>query len=403
MRLILPIFFLSLVFNINAQIDTLRIETKYWDNGVKKSKHYYYQLYAYNFVNWHPNGLKAAEGSYLDDITIKNSWNREGKAMVKDGNGNQRFYYENGKPKSEGEIINGKQSGDWNEYYENGQLKSNGNFGENNSYGLGRKYGLWNYRDENGQQTKTLDFTNNISKYHNHWEDGIQTIKEGNGSINEYFDNGVLMAKGQIKNGYKCGDWNEWYPNGQIRTKVKYTHCNTHYISYTNRDFKFIQSWDSLGNVIGKDSTGWHFIFDENQKLTRKIYHKNGKLDSLYITYFPSGKIEQVDKYRADKWIYRTIYFENGNKAYEFPREKDYTEHGTYKTWFETGEIYKIEEFNNGVHTQETVYFKNGQINYIRSNCHMEQVQDENDSTVFFIVEACDYIEYDKNGGLIKQ
>ncbi|HSP88457.1 MAG TPA: hypothetical protein VLN45_10015, partial [Ignavibacteriaceae bacterium] len=42
-------------------------------------------------------------------------------------NGYNKFYYENGKLSSEGNMRNGKPDGYWKTYYENGILKSEGN------------------------------------------------------------------------------------------------------------------------------------------------------------------------------------------------------------------------------------------------------------------------------------
>ena len=64
-------------------------------------------------------------------------------------------YYENGQLEvrenfKDGEIVNGL----WESYYENGQLERRGNIQER------KENGLWEYFDEDGNQTETKEYKN---------------------------------------------------------------------------------------------------------------------------------------------------------------------------------------------------------------------------------------------------
>lgn len=73
---------------------------------------------------------------YSQNVTVKNGYNK--------------FYYENGKVSSEGNMKDGSLDGYWKNYYENGKLKIEGN----------RKDHLldstWKFYDNKGKITKSI-------------------------------------------------------------------------------------------------------------------------------------------------------------------------------------------------------------------------------------------------------
>ncbi len=56
------------------------------------------------------------------------------------------IYYDSGKTKAFGELINGEKSGTWKTYYENGKIESIGFYFKNN------KSGKWKWYYDNGQR-----------------------------------------------------------------------------------------------------------------------------------------------------------------------------------------------------------------------------------------------------------
>ena len=63
-----------------------------------------------------------------------------------------KAYYDNGKSKIEGNVINGKQNGIWKIYHENGKLKEEGNWSN------GKENGLFKIYHENGKKSKKIIF-----------------------------------------------------------------------------------------------------------------------------------------------------------------------------------------------------------------------------------------------------
>ena len=70
------------------------------------------------FTGWYENGQKEFEGTWKDgESFFSNSWDTNGKVMVKDGNGLHTSWYENGQKEFEGTYKDGEliSSKIWNE------------------------------------------------------------------------------------------------------------------------------------------------------------------------------------------------------------------------------------------------------------------------------------------------
>jgi antitoxin component YwqK of YwqJK toxin-antitoxin module len=90
----------------------------------------------------------------------------------------EKYFYQDGQVKMEGEILNNKREGVWKAYFKNGQLQSEGVFKENKRIGVGKVYfrngklryegqyendeevGHWKFYNDKGQLVKEKDFKN---------------------------------------------------------------------------------------------------------------------------------------------------------------------------------------------------------------------------------------------------
>lgn len=88
----------------------------------------------------------------------------------------EQLFYENQKPRMEGEYADQKRTGIWKAWYENGNLWSEGTFKEGKRDGIGkvyyedgklffegnysadRKVGIWRFYDEKGKITREVDY-----------------------------------------------------------------------------------------------------------------------------------------------------------------------------------------------------------------------------------------------------
>ena len=94
----------------------------------------------------------------------------------------EKYFYEDGKLKMEGDFLDGKREGEWQAYFDNGQLQSEGFFKANKRIGVAKVYypnsklryegqyendkevGHWKFYNEQGQLIKEQDFEmNNVN------------------------------------------------------------------------------------------------------------------------------------------------------------------------------------------------------------------------------------------------
>jgi antitoxin component YwqK of YwqJK toxin-antitoxin module len=353
--------FLAFSFKGYTQNDTLKIERNYWDNGKFKSVKVYSDLYYYSYTYWYRNGQKLAEGLFTEKIIITNSWDTLGNKLVVDGEGYQINFYDNGAKKETGIVHNGLPSGIWSEYYQNGQKKAQGPYKVDDGYDQGRKYGLWKFWDDKGAKTEERKYTNDFFEYWNGWDSiGKQILKHGVGYLEEYYPNHKIKAAGEIKSGKRWGNWREWYSNGRIREEYKYEAWPTGDSDTAFYKFVLINSWDSTNFQTAKNGTGWHYEYNDLDQLTYKSFYINGIRDGLSISYYSNGKQFVVDKYNKGNWTYRTIYHDNGNKAYEYNRAFGYNRDGIVQTWYYNGKLKLEELYNQGRLMDKTKYDKTG-------------------------------------------
>ena len=115
--------------------------------------------------------------------------------------GKWKFYHENGKIRQVGEFNLGKQNGIWHFYHDNGNEEGIGSL-EN-----GKMVGNWIWNHHNGkiyterlyEDGKLMEIISCFDGYGNKLSKG--TLKEGNGSLNNYDIEGNLLEVFNFENG----------------------------------------------------------------------------------------------------------------------------------------------------------------------------------------------------------
>ncbi len=92
------------------------------------------------FVRHHPNGSKAAEGHYANNLP----------------DGNWIWWHPNGVEEAKGKYVKGKQTGSWTTWYDNGVRSEEGD------YLQGRKQGTWTSWFESGAKSEDGIFHNGM-------------------------------------------------------------------------------------------------------------------------------------------------------------------------------------------------------------------------------------------------
>lgn len=203
-----------------------------------------------------------------------------------DLDGNKTGYWEDywdGKLWTKGNYIGGKKEGIWETYHQNGNLQTKGNYVNGEAHGYceiyntngelyskgrydnGYVYGTWNYYNNKGEIRNKKIYSNgklvkvvkimesehpkkkiftpkNLSNDENNrfiqWNKE-QPIRDGK-RINQYDVDGRkqgywesyqfigdgnrvrILRKGNYKDGYMVGVWDEFYDNGQLRSSIYY-------------------------------------------------------------------------------------------------------------------------------------------------------------------------------------
>ena len=220
-------------------------------------------------VEYYMNGNKLFEGDYLNDL----KWNgkgydslnnlvyelKDGKCFVKEFNGHDDTL------SFEGEYLNGERNGRGKEYdYFDGNLVFEGEYSRGQRNGKGKQYnkGKLEYEGEylNGKKhgkgkeyysdgklrfdgeylydskIRGKYYVNDILEYlgeylYNRKWDGsgfdekgiiIYVLKQGDGEVKEYDDNGKLKFKGKYLNGCRNGEGKEYFENGNVEFEGDY-------------------------------------------------------------------------------------------------------------------------------------------------------------------------------------
>ena len=147
----------------------------------------------------------GTEFKQSDRFILKFYWNKNGKVLVRNGNGKVVEWYQNGQKEIEGEYKNGQPEGIFTWWYQNGQKMIEG------VYKNGQPNGLFIWWSQNGQKKYQVVIIGIKESYF---------IKEGNWV--SWYGNGQKSEEGTYQGNMKVGKWTFWYDNGQKETEGTY-------------------------------------------------------------------------------------------------------------------------------------------------------------------------------------
>lgn len=119
------------------------------------------------------------------------------------------------------------------------------------------------------------------------------------GVCTEFFENGQMKEKYQLKNGYVFGGYVSWYPNGQKESEREYTA----YSSSADLNYVTYNYWDSLGNQLVTDGMGHLTEYHNDYSIAAqgKIYKT--KRSGLWKGYYPNGHLHYTEKYKNGELV----------------------------------------------------------------------------------------------------
>ena len=312
--------------------------------------------------------------------------------------GENKFYFDNGKVSSEGYMRNGKPDAYWKTFYSTGVLKSEGN---RKNFQLDS---LWKFYGEDGKIATEITYINGKKEgYTNKYNDKGVLISSENfiadskqGFSNYYYDTGELKnkitfvdnkeegpgfeydkdsiiitlieyKKGYIvkqekinrkdKQGFRQGVWKAFYENGNIKTEGRYVN---------DKKNGYFKEYDAIGNL----KSTFKYINGELQEEAEELvaldiqtaYYSNGKIKSSGS--YKNGKPEGVhQEYSSKGEIIASKVYADGYLAGEGILDESAVKQGIWKEYYPNGQLRSEGKYENGKRIDEwTFYHLNGKI-----------------------------------------
>ncbi len=402
--------------------------TQYYQNGNKKNEGYFYWnvqdsiFRAWNEAgklvekgNWsygkrlgkwtfnYPDGKPYLVEEYQETDSIPLLWSyfsRDGKEMVKNGNGQKIEYYQKYQPKDDekgkfilpdGALIkekytykNGEINGAFEEYHSNGKKSV---FGD---YNMGEKTGLWRHWHRNGRLVRSANYKN--GKLHGDFarmylrgestlvkNEGEEAYMQGQVQVRGTYDEGVKVGlwewfakdgskdlRGEFKNDQRDGKWEQWHPNGQLASVGFYErdlrtgkwekwfpNGQLEAVGYFENDlktgdwkfyFETGELWKEGGFDKGLRQGLWITYFENGNKVNQGTFEK-GKEDGVWQSWYANGQMMDEGTFKMGSmdgpW---RGWYSNGKPRYEGTRKND-LETGLWKYYFEDGDLYQEGEY----------------------------------------------------------
>lgn len=323
---------------------------KWWrdDGTLKEAGEYQGGLENGLWVWYYPSEVKQSEIEYVNGRM----------------HGDAKGWYENGQKYFEGAFNRDKKEGKWTYWYENGNVSEEG------EYINDIQIGDWLYYYDTGDTSTVTNEFDTVSLIVSYWDyEGNQLIKDGNGYLTLYYQNGNKESQGYMKNGLHSGKWTHWHENGELASKA----------SYNNNETILHDVWTVDGEHIVIDGNGYyHYDFD-NGIIQEEGQYTNGKQTGLWITR-SEDNVELVRASYRDGKLDDQVIIKNETGLIE--SKTNYIEglaHGYQKHYFETGEPLNEGEMENNKQTGYwTWYHESGellcQVNFTEGKKEGEQI-----------------------------
>lgn len=295
------------------------IQEYYFDNGNLSSRE--------NYVNNNAEGLVTNYyygGNVKSLINYKfGKQNGEEKTYYNNGNlqainyyvngertGTSKEYYKSGSLQDVERYVNGKADGPYKSYYESGALSSEGQAAKGNAEGE------WKYYYESGK----------IKEKHSYVNDNEEGLHQ------EYYENGQLAVNYMAKKAKINGEAIYYDKNGKVYSTYQHdngTIKSAKYVDPKGRQLSYAELKDHTASVLVYSPDGL--------KRAHHLFNQKGDLDGPDTLFYPSGKINQVNQYKAGQLNGPSVtYYLNGNKKSEI-NMTDGKQDGYYTSFYVDG------------------------------------------------------------------
>jgi len=305
-------------FSKNGKLDGL--QQYYFENGNPSSIE--------NYTNGQPDGLITTYyyAGNTRSVTNYKAGKKDGevKAYYFNGNlqsvdnyingavnGTSKAYFKSGAVKEITQYSNGKTEGPYKLYHENGTIATEGQNIKDNAEGE------WKYYFDDGKLQEKRNYINDL-------EDGIHE---------EYYESGQLSNSYPNKKGKINGESDMLDKDGKVFARYIYDNGiikSAKYFDKSGAQLSTEEKIDDIFNIITYTPDG--------HKKAHLYYNKKGDLDGPDTSFYPSGKIEEINYYKNGKENGMSIsYYLNGKEKSEV-NMTDGKEDGLYSEFYFNGE-----------------------------------------------------------------
>ncbi len=261
------------------------------------------------YTEYYDSGQIKAEGTWVRHAatsSFHNHTDQERSRAHAANDGHRTTWYPNGQKASEGEFIDGEETGAWTTWHPNGQVSSQGNY-------VSRNAGRGNSGSRKGEK---------IGAWTTWHANGVKASEEVYGY--ETDEGGFITFDGM---------WTTWYENGERQTEKVF--AGNH--NYRERETTWRENgrkWDETIYQDGRPEL--KIAWNESGQKSNEIRYVDGLVD-LRTRWSDSGKIREQSRYADGSKTSYTTWFENGQKSLEetFANAR---RDGFRATWYENGQ-----------------------------------------------------------------
>lgn len=316
-------------------------------------------------VFYHPNGVKASEGT-MRDGKPDGYWKtyNDQDILVSEGNRKNfeldstwKFYSDAGRITMDINYLKGVKDGIRKTFLEDGTIEE--------KFKNDIKNGLTRYYDLNGKLRKEVNFKDGL-------ENGLAREFDKDGRIITLitYKSGFITERELINRfdngGKKHGPWKYFYPEGMVRLEGSYNH------GLENGYFK---EYDKDGNLLSTAKYAEGVKLEDVAELikldVRKDYYPDGKV-KIAATYNKAGKLEGVRReYSPEGAVEKSYIFKNGIMIGEGIVTEKGERDGFWKEYYNDGKLRAEGKYNKDVREGAwKFYLENGETeqegNYVK-------------------------------------